>query len=535
MSRLPRTAGRVVLAAFAVAGFALPAIAGSDAPPPPPPIAPLPPAGAPSTAPDAAGLLTAAQLKELVGPVALYPDVILASLLPATTEPLDVIAAARYVEEQGGKVSAVPATAPWAESVKAMLQYPEALAWMADNVDWLRQMGQAVALQQPDVLNAIQAFRAEAEKAGNLKSDEHMAVTAEPAPTGAPIERVIVIEPAAPSVVYVPVYDPWLVCAPYYGPEPLFHYHGFSGFSAWGPWCYTSICWGWWPTHAHWAPSICSFPTVSYWHTAHRHRLYDRRWSARSGFYGGFYASRTRTGGPGYTGFGARRLASTESVSRPSRFGSQVRQPRTRNAAAQDGFYGASARGGAHGDARVRSEPNDRQGRVDGFRAPRVSLNDGTANGRIAPRNGAHDGGFRRDPAAQAPTHQAPSYDVPGRQPQPRFEGGRERQPQPPRVDDRSREWRQPSGQDGLPRRDPTPRAPQHQDPGVRRGQEFQAPPRRESAPRNVGQGPIRSPQHQGHSQGPSLRRSQRSEEPQPPKAPPQRRNDGGSNRQRQR
>src|SRR5262245_23901533 len=111
-------------------------VALADDPAPPPPPAPIPmPGEAPK--PAAPSLYTAAQLKELVGPVALYPDVVLANLLPATTVPTDVLAAARYVEQQGGKTAAVPPGTTWDQSVQALLQFPDVLRWMSENLDWL--------------------------------------------------------------------------------------------------------------------------------------------------------------------------------------------------------------------------------------------------------------------------------------------------------------------------------------------------------------------------------------------------------------
>lgn len=200
--------------------------------------------------PAAPAKLTAAELETLVGPVALYPDIVIASLLPATTAPLDVVAAARAVEQAGGKVAEVPAGAAWDPSVQALLQFPDVLLWMNQNLEWVKQTGYAVATQQADVLAAIQEFRRKAAAAGNLKSDEHMTVTtadapAAPAEAAAPPAEVIVIEPTDPTVVYVPTYSPTAVVAPSYSGW-AFGVGVAVGVA--GAWAYHNIAWG---SHDH--------------------------------------------------------------------------------------------------------------------------------------------------------------------------------------------------------------------------------------------------------------------------------------------
>lgn len=179
----------------------------------------------------------AAELKDLVSPVALYPDLVVASLLPATTYPTQVTEAAAYLAKQGGTVSAVPEGTTWDSSVQALLQYPDLLVWLKDNPDWVAQMGFAVANQQSEVLAAVQAFRAEAQKAGNLTTDSHQVVTTEDTPDGD--AEVIVIQPADPAVVYVPTYSPTAAVQPGYAwPWGL----GFA-MGVTGAWAYNNIDW----------------------------------------------------------------------------------------------------------------------------------------------------------------------------------------------------------------------------------------------------------------------------------------------------
>lgn len=236
-------------------------------PPAPPPAGPTAPGPVnPEAALPADPAMAPAALKELVGPVALYPDVVLSSLLPASTAPLDVVEAASFVKAQGGRVAAVPPNSTWEPAVQAMLQYPEALTKLAEDVGWLRRLGAAVEADQDAVLAAIQAFRADASKAGNLQSTPQMVVTTQPAPA-ADCDPVIVLEPASPSVVYVPVYDPVVVCAPSYRPWWSLYSWGIgTDCGPYGPWGWSYISWSYsWGWHHH--------------HHHHHHDGYVRRHS----------------------------------------------------------------------------------------------------------------------------------------------------------------------------------------------------------------------------------------------------------------
>ena len=235
-----------------------PAPAPLDAPPP---SALVPGPGAPVAPPGAeAPRFTREQLLELVGPVALYPDPVLTSLLPATAFPLDVVGAARWLREHGAEATPGPEVlGAWDPSVQGLVQFPDLLLWLDQNLPWLEQMGTAVAVQQGEVMEAIQEFRRKAKDAGNLKSDEHQNVVVQPVPQE-PGTQIIVIEPAVPSVVYIPYYDPWAVCYPSWG-GGFGGYGGYGGygfgwslgftFGSWGPWCHYSLGWGWYDDHHH--------------------------------------------------------------------------------------------------------------------------------------------------------------------------------------------------------------------------------------------------------------------------------------------
>ena len=118
---------------------------------------------------------TASELAEMVGPIALYPDNLVAIILPASTYPLEIVLAARFLEQLESDGTLLPDES-WDESVTALLNYPEVIQMMNENIQWTWQLGEAVVSQQVDVLEAIGTFRERAYVAGNLKSDEFQIV-----------------------------------------------------------------------------------------------------------------------------------------------------------------------------------------------------------------------------------------------------------------------------------------------------------------------------------------------------------------------
>ncbi len=146
-------------------------------------------------------LLPPSELDRLLGPIALYPDPLLAQLLPAATLPSEVVMADRYLQA-GGDPNQVDMQ-PWDPSVKAMARFPAILKWMDDNLGWTTQLGQAFLYQQQDVMDAVQRLRNEAMALGNLQSTPEETVVND----GGYIE----ILPTNPEVVYVPVYQPDMI------------------------------------------------------------------------------------------------------------------------------------------------------------------------------------------------------------------------------------------------------------------------------------------------------------------------------------
>ena len=161
------------------------------------------------------------ELQQLVAPIALYPDALVAQILAASTYPTEIVEADRWMQShpnlKGEELANEVDRQPWDPSVKALTQFPSVLENMDKNLSWTSSLGDAYANQQQDVTDAVQAMRQQARNAGYLNSNEQEKVTTQ--------ASTIVIEPANPEVVYVPAYDPWLVygdsIVPYPGWYPV--------------------------------------------------------------------------------------------------------------------------------------------------------------------------------------------------------------------------------------------------------------------------------------------------------------------------
>jgi hypothetical protein len=192
---------------------AQPSTVATVSPTPPPPAASLPPPG------PAPGAATTQQLQELVSPIALYPDMLIAQILAASTYPPQVEEANQWLKDHpnlsGDQLAAGVNPQPWDPSVRSLTQFPSVLQTMADNLAWTSELGEAYFSQPADVLDAIQGLRKMAMDAGTLKSTGQQKVEVQAAPsvesesTGqAGQNQTIIIQPAQPNVVYVPSYNP---------------------------------------------------------------------------------------------------------------------------------------------------------------------------------------------------------------------------------------------------------------------------------------------------------------------------------------
>ena len=156
-------------------------------------------AGTPAPADQAADVYSMSDLEYLLGPIALYPDPLLALILPASTHPDQIIEAARWLENNAAAAGrndfAEVDAKPWDPSVQALTRFPDTIKMLADHPDWTQSLGWAFSVQDADVAAVIQMLRAKAESAGNLKSTPEQAVTTREEGGS----RVIYIAPTNPS------------------------------------------------------------------------------------------------------------------------------------------------------------------------------------------------------------------------------------------------------------------------------------------------------------------------------------------------
>jgi hypothetical protein len=146
--------------------------------------------------------IPAATLDQLVGPIALYPDDLIAIILPSSTYPLEIVQADRFLDQYKNNKS-LKLNDAWHDPVKALLNYPDIVKKMSTDLDWTTALGEAVVTDQGAVLEAVQRFRRQTQSAGHLKSDDKQVVVVE--------KEVIKIQPADPQVIYVPQYNPQTV------------------------------------------------------------------------------------------------------------------------------------------------------------------------------------------------------------------------------------------------------------------------------------------------------------------------------------
>jgi len=163
---------------------------------------------------------TPEQLQQLVAPIALYPDALVAQILTASTYPAQVVEADRWMQQhsdlKGDDLGNAVNGQSWDPSVKALTQFPSVLTNMDKNIAWTSSLGDAYVNQQSDLMAAVQLMRGRAQQAGKLTSDSQEQVTTQ--------GSTIVIQPTNPDIVYVPAYDPWTI----YG-EPVAVYPGWVG------------------------------------------------------------------------------------------------------------------------------------------------------------------------------------------------------------------------------------------------------------------------------------------------------------------
>lgn len=221
---------------------------------------------------EAVPLLSHDELVQLAGPVALYPDDLLAIVLPASTYPLQIVAAARFrADESNDDAEPDP---DWDESIVALLNYPEALALLNEDINWTWQLGQAVIEQEQALMSAVQDVRQQAYAAGNIDTDDKQTVYVD--------NEAVVIEPAEKEIIYVPYYDPVEVVV--HQPRRVYHYYPrsypvyyypyrsynryYDDYKFWGLTSFFTLSWS-------------NFHLAHYRHSHRHHRYYGRHYAKR--------------------------------------------------------------------------------------------------------------------------------------------------------------------------------------------------------------------------------------------------------------
>jgi hypothetical protein len=299
-------------AALLLSALALPFAAEAQGAPA---VAPAAPVAAPAATAPAPAAYTTAQLDQMLAPIALYPDQLLTQILMASTYPLQVVEAERWLENpsnaalKGDALVAALKPLDWDPSVKSLVPFPQIVKMMNDQLSWMESLGEAFATQQAEVMARVQALRQDAINAGTLTSNDKMVVQSE--------GPDIAIAPANPDVVYVPVYDPAVV----YGPWPYVAYPpvvfgwgpgfyvgpfgvgiGFSvGFGIVGPlWGFAGFDWAGGGVFVN----SVAFNNISAFHTSFAGGHWHHQGPIGHGGFRGAYGGGHFAGGRGFAGHG---------------------------------------------------------------------------------------------------------------------------------------------------------------------------------------------------------------------------------------
>jgi len=210
-----------------------------------------------------------AELEQILAPIALYPDSVLTHILIASTYPLEVVQAERWARKHAdlpaGDAMKQIEEEDWDPSVKALIPFPKVLERMSDDLEWTQKSGDAFLQDESRVLDAIQSLRRKADNAGNLGQMDNVKIVRE--------ERVIVLEPAEPEVIYIPYYDTRVVYGPWYWDHypPVYwhHHHHYSHHG--GPF--------YWHPRVH--ISFGFFFSAFHWHNHHVVRIHHHHYNYR--------------------------------------------------------------------------------------------------------------------------------------------------------------------------------------------------------------------------------------------------------------
>ena len=239
---------------------------------------------------------TPEQLQQLVAPIALYPDSLVAQVLAASTFPAQIVEADRWVQDhsdlKGDALAQAVDQQDWDPSVKALTAFPSVLANMDKNLSWTSSLGDAYYNQQQDVMNAVQVMRQKAQQTGNLKTTPQQTVVDQGSD--------IVIQPADPQIVYVPAYNPWLVYG--YPVTPWPYWYQYPGIWYGGPYLsfgvgfgigfYGGYGWGWHNWGTNWGGHTIIYNHNNYY--SRSNTFYNRNNYYRNGGYRGVGSSVNR-------------------------------------------------------------------------------------------------------------------------------------------------------------------------------------------------------------------------------------------------
>jgi hypothetical protein len=352
-------------------------------------------AQAPAAATGAANPAPAEDLANLVGPIALYPDDLVAIILPASTNPLQIVQADRFLDKRKTDPKA-PLDDRWDDAVKSLLNYPDIVKKMSGDLDWTSALGEEVVADQGAVLDAIQSFRRKAQAAGNLKSDGKQVVAAE--------QEIITIVPANPEVIYVPQYNPATVVV--------------GGYPAWGyyPTPYPSYYYPYAPGAALAAGVIWGAAIGAAWNGGH--------WGANYGGNANININRNtniNTGNINRGGGASTRPAgggtAWKSNKQPGQVSSSVGKPNTSARPGDRGAGGAGSFGG--GGARPSTQPG---GGMGGNAGARPSTQPAGGGGSAFANSGASGRQTQMDSSRGASSRSSASSM--GARPSPSYSGG---------------------------------------------------------------------------------------------------------------
>jgi hypothetical protein len=299
------------------------------------------------------------QLQQLVAPIALYPDSLVAQILAASTYPAEIVEADRWLQEnpnlKGQDLANAVNQQPWDPSVKALTEFPAVLSNMDKNLSWTSSLGDAYINNQQGVMNAVQAMRDEAKKAGNLNSTSQTKISEK--------GKTIIIEPADPQVVYVPEYDPWLVYGAPVAPWPGWYWYpglywtspGIAFGLGFGIGFFGGYGWGWHHWGFDWHHHDIAFNHNTY--VSHSRTFVNRNYYANRahmnsfhGGAGGFRGGNAFHGGNGFHGAAHAAGGGQHSAFGGFHNGGTTRGFSSRGFSSMGGFHGGGGHGGGgHG------------------------------------------------------------------------------------------------------------------------------------------------------------------------------------------